>query len=123
MKLLSALTLLFSYNVFAQKIVLNCESKADLGERYEFVMDIENNQLKNKTFLAVYNQGGMGPDNMEMSAVATEERLSVSNRKIFIESSFPLRISTKLLATEDFKKAEGVIISPNLIVEVECAKR
>lgn len=122
MKLISVLVLLFSFNVFAQKIVLNCEPKTDLSERYEFIMDIENSQLKNKTFFALYNQGGLGPDNMEMSAVAIEEKISISSHEIFIESTFPMNISSKILFTDYLKKAEGVIIFPNLIVELKCTK-
>jgi hypothetical protein len=123
MKFISALILFFSYNVFAQKVVLECEPKTDLSERYEFTLDIEKGNLRNKTMLAIYNQGGLGPDNMEMSAIATEEKISISNRKVFIESTFPMNMSSNILATEDFKKAEGVIMFPNLIVEVECTRK
>lgn len=112
MKILAILSFfVLSSSVFAASIPLRytCQSgedtvKLNLGEFRQMTM----------AYVEVYNQGGMGPDNLEYSAVATEQTpIFSAGQLVQIDIALPMGGQIFLDISHDLKKAVGVFKATN----------
>lgn len=106
-----------SFQAFSSTIPLHytCES----GEDTVKINMGEYRNLKN-AYVEVYNQGGMGPNNLEYSAVATEQRPFYSAGQLAqIDILLPMGGEILLDIGHDLKNAVGTFKATNRAVKTD----
>lgn len=118
MKFLALLALsAFISSAYATAIPLrySCESEDD-------TVKINLGEYRNLTnaYVEVYNQGGMGPNNLEYSAVAIEQKpIYSAGQLVQIDIALPMGGEIFLDISHDLKKAVGTFKATNRAVTAD----